>query len=248
MGSRTACRSRLGLGYLSAETGRRDARRPVPRRDLQTRVLVEAARPQFQPGRDPRTLGRPAARARSLGDRMTKWPGYGSLPDGSFQFDEHEFMKAEDYDAFLERPGDWAIRTYLPARLQRARGPRSTCRRWACRLFGYYNILLNLRRSTAPPVQQALEALGKAAAAQRRSRSAMSVAAGAGSRRGRRAAGDLARLPDRGAVRLHVGHAARHARHHAGPAPAARAAAGGRGEGARLPGRDTPSPRAGRPG
>ena len=35
-----------------------------------------------------------------LGDRMTKWPGYG-LPDtGSFQFDEHEFMKGEDYDAF----------------------------------------------------------------------------------------------------------------------------------------------------
>ena len=33
----------------------------------------------------------------ALGDRMTKWPGHG-LPDtGSFQFDEHEFMKAEDY-------------------------------------------------------------------------------------------------------------------------------------------------------
>ncbi|MBN2238949.1 MAG: hypothetical protein JW712_04180 [Dehalococcoidales bacterium] len=49
-----------------------------------------------------------------LGDRMTAWPGHQLGENGQFQFVEHEFMKAEDYDEFLEDPVDWSIRTYLP--------------------------------------------------------------------------------------------------------------------------------------
>ena len=52
--------------------------------------------------------------SRLLGDRMTKWPGYGLSENSSFQYHEGEYMKAEDYDAFLADPGDWAIRVYLP--------------------------------------------------------------------------------------------------------------------------------------
>ena len=50
----------------------------------------------------------------ALGDRQTKWPGYGLGPNGSFQFVEGEYMKAEEYDAFLDDPTDFTLRTFLP--------------------------------------------------------------------------------------------------------------------------------------
>ena len=49
-----------------------------------------------------------------LGSRLIKWPGYGLSANQSFQFIEGEYMKAEDYDAFIADPGDWVFRTYLP--------------------------------------------------------------------------------------------------------------------------------------
>ena len=58
-------------------------------------------------------FGSPAV-SRALGDRSSKWPGYGLGPNGSYQYHEAEFMKAEEYDAFLDDPVDWAIRAYLP--------------------------------------------------------------------------------------------------------------------------------------
>jgi len=96
----------------------------------------------------------------ALGDRMTKWPGHG-LPDtGSFQFDEHEFMKAEDYDAFINDPSDWTLRTYLPRAFEKLEGLQylPPFGMWA---FGHYH-LANLPMYAAPPVQTALEALGEA--------------------------------------------------------------------------------------
>jgi hypothetical protein len=45
---------------------------------------------------------------------MTKFPGHGLGPNGSFQFVEGEYMKPEDYDTFVEDPADWAIRKYWP--------------------------------------------------------------------------------------------------------------------------------------
>src|SRR5208283_4398933 len=50
----------------------------------------------------------------AVGDRQTKFPGHGMDPNGSFQFVEGEYMKAEDYDAFLADPTDWSIRTLWP--------------------------------------------------------------------------------------------------------------------------------------
>ncbi len=49
-----------------------------------------------------------------LGDRQTRWPGYG-LPDYKpMQYVEGEYMKAEDYDAFLDDPTNFTLRTLLP--------------------------------------------------------------------------------------------------------------------------------------
>ncbi|QGP91148.1 Uroporphyrinogen decarboxylase (URO-D) [Neomoorella glycerini] len=49
-----------------------------------------------------------------LGDRQTKWPGYGLGPDQPFQFVEGEFMKAEEYDEFIEDPSDFTLRKFVP--------------------------------------------------------------------------------------------------------------------------------------
>ena len=50
----------------------------------------------------------------ALGDRQTKWPGYGLGPNGTFQFVEGEYMKAEEYEALLDDPTDFTLRTFLP--------------------------------------------------------------------------------------------------------------------------------------
>ena len=49
-----------------------------------------------------------------LGNKQYKWPGNGIAPTHSFQFVEGEYMSANEYDAFLENPGDFLFRTYLP--------------------------------------------------------------------------------------------------------------------------------------
>jgi hypothetical protein len=94
---------------------------------------------------------------------MTKWPGYKLGPHDSFQFDEHEFMKAEDYDALLHDPSDFAIRTYLPRAFKELEG-LALLPPLGMSLYGYYS-LNNTMALLAPPVASALEALQKAAQA-----------------------------------------------------------------------------------
>ena len=57
----------------------------------------------------------PARVYERLGSRMVKWPGYG-LPDdaSSHQFVEGEYMKAEEYDLFMEGQLEYFLRFYLP--------------------------------------------------------------------------------------------------------------------------------------
>ncbi|RPJ63374.1 MAG: hypothetical protein EHM12_02455 [Dehalococcoidia bacterium] len=46
--------------------------------------------------------------------KQLRWPGHGVPPDRSYQFVEAEYMKADEYDAFLDDPTGFMIRTYLP--------------------------------------------------------------------------------------------------------------------------------------
>jgi hypothetical protein len=47
--------------------------------------------------------------------RQLKWPGPGGLSeDSGIQFVEAEYMKADEYDAFLDDPTDYLMRIYLP--------------------------------------------------------------------------------------------------------------------------------------
>lgn len=96
-----------------------------------------------------------------LGDRMTTWPGHGVEPNSEFQFVESDYMKAEDYDEFLEDPADWAIRVYLP-RVCRALEGFSMLPPLGMWLSGSYN-LMNSVVLTAPPLAASLQAFAKAA-------------------------------------------------------------------------------------
>ena len=83
----------LGLGYFLAGSG------GVTRQELyenpeKAQEILEDLALQFQPDLVTGLFGSPEA-SRLLGDRMTKRPGYGSGANGSFQFDEKEFMKVD---------------------------------------------------------------------------------------------------------------------------------------------------------
>jgi uroporphyrinogen-III decarboxylase len=101
----------------------------------------------------------------ALGDRMTKWPGHGLGPEGSFQFVEHDFMKAEDYDAFIEDTSDWTIRKYLPRAFTELEGLAQVppLGMMAFGTYAWFNLGLSLR---TPAVRAAFEALARATSAQ----------------------------------------------------------------------------------
>jgi len=148
----------MPAGYLLAEYG--GVSHAVQQHDKEkAQELLEAFALEFEPDTVIGLFNNPGP-SLALGDRMTRWPGV-QLPDsGSFQFDEHEFMKAEDYDDFLDDPSDWAIRTYLPRAFENLEGFKHLppFLMWA---FGHYH-LANLPMYAAPPVQESLEALGEA--------------------------------------------------------------------------------------
>ena len=65
----------------------------------------------FNPGH---ALHTPGSALEIFDCKQIKWPGHGVSPYHSFQFVEGEYMKADEYDAFLDDPSDYTIRTYLP--------------------------------------------------------------------------------------------------------------------------------------
>ncbi|MBN2403443.1 MAG: hypothetical protein JXN64_13775 [Spirochaetes bacterium] len=96
----------------------------------------------------------------ALGDQMTKFPGYNMSPNGSHQFVEGEYMKAEDYDAFLDDPSDWCIRKYWPKVFSEMEG-LSLLPPLGMAGLGTY-CLPNLGMLKAPPLAKALKALSEA--------------------------------------------------------------------------------------
>ncbi len=46
--------------------------------------------------------------------KQLKWPGRGVSSNQTYQFVEGEYMKPEEYDAFLNDPTDFALRTFFP--------------------------------------------------------------------------------------------------------------------------------------
>lgn len=96
----------------------------------------------------------------ALGDQMTKWPGYGLGPNGSFQFHEQEFMKAEDYDEFIFDPSDWCLRKYLP-RVFSKLGAFADLPPFGILAKGYYHTV-NLLSYGTPAMSEAIQAISRA--------------------------------------------------------------------------------------
>lgn len=46
--------------------------------------------------------------------KLYNWPGHGVSPDHTYQCLEAEYMKPEEYDALIEDPTDYWLRTYMP--------------------------------------------------------------------------------------------------------------------------------------
>jgi hypothetical protein len=129
-------------------------------------ALINAAL-RFQPDAAQGLFGSPEP-SRALGDVMTRWPGYGLDANGSFQYHEEEYMKAEDYDAFLADPVDWAIRVYLPRTCKELEGLKELPP-LAQILGGFYGVVFSLLGPLASPgVRRAAQALAKASDAHAR--------------------------------------------------------------------------------
>ena len=65
----------------------------------------------FNPGH---AIHTPGDALEAVDCKQVKWPGHGVSPHHTFQFVEGEYMKADEYDVFLDDPSDYVIRTYLP--------------------------------------------------------------------------------------------------------------------------------------
>lgn len=148
----------LMLGSMLAEMF------PVTRKELydnpaKAQQCLEEAAQFFNADAVAGIFGSPEV-SKILGDQMTKWPGYGLDENGSFQFNEKEFMKPEDYDAFIFDPSDFAIRKYMPRAFSNLQG-LAFMPNLAMWNFGYYNTM-NLGAYANPAVLAAFETLYKA--------------------------------------------------------------------------------------
>ena len=95
-----------------------------------------------------------------LGDRQTRWPGFQLDSNAPFQFVEGEYMKEDEYDAFLDDPSDFCWRTFLPRAFAELEG-LAQLPRMPIMLLGY-SAIRNIRAFSAPAVVSAFDALEKA--------------------------------------------------------------------------------------
>ncbi len=153
----------LGFGYMLAEMGG-ITRQQLHEDAAKEQELLEAAALRFQPDSAMSVYNNPASSLAMGGDRMTKFPGHGLPATGSFQFVEGEYMKPEDYEAFLRDPSDWSIRKYLPRVIPGLAG-LAFLPPLGLAAYGHY-ALYNLGALKAPPVVEALQTLAKGIEAQ----------------------------------------------------------------------------------
>ncbi len=152
----------LGMGYMLAEMYGVTRQEQHENGEKEQEMLEKAAL-HFQPDSILGVFNNPGA-SLAVGDRMTKFPGHGLDPNGSFQFVEGEYMKGEDYDAFIDDPADWSIRKYWPRVFPELEG-LALLPPLGMAAFGCYS-LFNLGVFKAPPVVKALQSLAKAIEAQ----------------------------------------------------------------------------------
>jgi hypothetical protein len=152
----------MPIGYMLAELGGITKQQLLEDPDRSQELLEQAAL-HFQPDSIHGPMPNDATPYLILGDRMTAWPGHGLDENTQFQFVESEFMKAEDYDAFLDDPTDWVIRKYLPRAFEKLDG-FATMPPLSLFVFGSY-YLNNIGGFTSGALGESFRAFAKAAQA-----------------------------------------------------------------------------------
>jgi len=71
---------------------------------------------EFQPDGmvSPVLYSTPASVFETIDYRLYKWAGHGISEDAGYQYNEQEWMLAEDYDHLIADPTDYMLRSYLP--------------------------------------------------------------------------------------------------------------------------------------
>ena len=49
-----------------------------------------------------------------MGNKLCNWPGHGVPENANFQYVENEYMPVDEYDKFIDNPGEFLFRYYLP--------------------------------------------------------------------------------------------------------------------------------------
>lgn len=112
---------RLNFGYMLAKLGG-ISNRELDNNPAVAQELLEKWTQYFAPDMASGLTTFVSAVSVMLGDRQSRWPGYGLPDDKPMQYVEDEYMKAEDYDAFLDDPTDFALRTFLPRTYENLEG------------------------------------------------------------------------------------------------------------------------------
>jgi hypothetical protein len=94
--------------------------------------------------------------------RLYSWPGHGVAPEHSYQCNEGEYMKAEEYDLFITDPSFYFRNFYLP-RVFGALQPWSMLPPLT-NILEMYGVAFNFIPYGLPPVQGAYKALFEAGA------------------------------------------------------------------------------------
>ena len=98
-----------------------------------------------------------------LGLKQLKWPGCGLADNLPYQYVQAEYMMADEYDKFLQNPGDFTVRTVMP-RISKAMEPLASIPplHW---LTGCYTmVMLGATFAGIPPIVQTMETIMKAGA------------------------------------------------------------------------------------
>ena len=155
---------RLNFGYMLARLGG-ITYRELDNNPAVAQELLEKWTCYFAPDMATGLTSFVSAVSVVLGDRQTRWPGYGLPDDKPMQYVEDEYMKAEDYDAFLDDPTDFALRTFLPRTYENLEGlaklPRLSVLVAGYPMFGALAMALN-----NPALAASLQVLARMAKSQ----------------------------------------------------------------------------------
>ena len=121
--------------------------------------LVADFAPDVQPGA---VMPGPGKVYDILDYKLYSWPGHGVPPEQSYQANEGEYMKADEYDALIDDPSSFFSSTYLPRVFGALEGFQMLP--YLPGILEIYGVAFNFIPFGLPPVQATYKALFEAGA------------------------------------------------------------------------------------